>query len=100
MISPVESCFLVLALLFHLLAQTRFLLLQLRRERLAEILGREALADLDLRLNARWIRAALHPVDRFLLALALPDPEARDELLGLGERPIGDDPLLADEMHP
>ena len=36
--------------------------------------------------SAHGIGAALDPLDRFLLGLHLPDPEARNQLLGFGER--------------
>src|SRR5438105_12788518 len=58
-------------------AQALFLLAQLGRELGAEVLGLEHLADLDLGLGARHrVGAALDPLDRLLLRLHLPEPEA------------------------
>src|SRR5262245_1636076 len=79
-----------LALLLDLLAQPRFLRAQLGRELGAEVLGLEHGPDLQRRLRAGRVRAAFRPLDRLLQRLHLPDPEAGDELLGLGERPVHD----------
>src|SRR5262249_22452511 len=67
-----------------------------------EVLGLEERADLDLRLLARHrVRAAAHPLDGLVQRLDLPDPVARDELLGLGEGSVDDGPLLSGrEAHP
>src|SRR5690242_9624357 len=54
---------------------------KLRRERDAEVFRREDLPYLDLRVARHGIRAALHPLDRLLQGCALPDPEARHQLL-------------------
>src|SRR5207244_10447130 len=82
-------------------AQALLLLAQLRRELRAEVFGLENLADLDLCLGAgHRVGAALDPVDRLLLRLHLPQPEAGDQLLGLGERPVDDAAPLAREAHP
>src|SRR5688500_537776 len=78
-------------------AQPVFLRSELRRELGAEILGLEDLANLDLRIAAE--RRALEPLDCLLLRLHLPDPEARDQLLGLRERAIDDRPNLSRESH-
>src|SRR5688500_2687551 len=78
-------------------AQPVFLRSELRRELGAEILGLEDLANLDLRIAAE--RRALEPLDCLLLRLHLPDPEARDQLLGLRERAIDDRPILSRESH-
>src|SRR5438874_1175725 len=84
-----------------LVAQAFFLLPQLGRELSAEILGLEHLSDFDLRIIARHgIGAALDPFDRFLLRLALPDPETGDEFLGLGERAVNHGSLAAREPDP
>src|SRR3954468_1323669 len=74
-------------------AEPLLLLAQLGRERLAEVLGLEHLTELDRRalaLTRTGPGHALHPLDRLLLRLHLDDPEARDQLLRLGERAVGD----------
>jgi hypothetical protein len=76
-----------------LIAQAFFLRPQLRRELGAEVFRFEDLADLDLRFGSRRVGATLDPIDRLLLRLALPDPEAGDQLLRLGKRTVGDDSL-------
>src|SRR5687767_13265 len=86
-----------LRVLLRDLANPRFLLPQLRRELCAEILFLEDLANLHLGTAVE--RRALQPLDRLFLRLALPDPEAGDQLLRLAERAVGDDPLLAVELH-
>src|SRR2546422_538868 len=53
--------------------------------------------DLDLRLTGHRVRAALDPLDRLFLRLALPDPVAGDQLLRLGERSVDDGALAARE---
>src|SRR5262245_13947768 len=81
-------------------AQALLLLAQLRAERLAEVFGLEHLPDLDLSPGARHrVRAALGPVDRFLLRADLPEPEARDQVLRLRERPLDDGPPVARDAH-
>src|SRR5437870_8842861 len=82
-----------------LLAQALFGRPRFRREVVAEILCLEDLADLDLGFPRHRVRALLHPRDRFLEVLHLPDPEPRDQLLGLGERPVGHRALGAGEAH-
>src|SRR5262249_29200644 len=72
----------------------------LGRERIAEVLGLEDLADLDLAFFVMRIRTALHPLDRLVPRLHLPDPEARDELFRFGERSVDDRPLAAGKSHP
>src|SRR4051794_23924061 len=67
-------------------AQPLLLLAQLGRERLAEVLGLEHLAELDRRaltLTRTGPGHALHPLDRLFLRLHLDDPEAGDQLLRL-----------------
>src|SRR3954471_3995474 len=83
----------------RLLAQARLLLAQLGGELLAEVLGLEDLADLDLRLGLHRVGAALDPLDRLFERLDLDDPEARDELLRLGERAVDDAALVGAEAH-
>src|SRR5213596_1625424 len=50
--------------------------------------------------RAPFRSAALDPFDRLFLRLHLPQPEARDQLLGLGERPVDDGPLVPGELDP
>src|ERR1700732_5587479 len=69
------------------LALLRLLRPQFRRQVRAEVLGLEHPADLDL-LAAFLERRAPDPLDRLLDGLHLPQPAARDQLLGLGERAI------------
>src|SRR3569832_2178656 len=70
-------------------AQPLFLLAQFGRELGAEIGGIEHLANFDHRfLAGHRIGTALDPFDRLVLRLALPQPEARDQLLRLGERSV------------
>src|SRR5262249_7283190 len=84
--------------LLQLGAQFFFLLSELRREGLAEVFRRKHLADLDLGLPCMRIGAALHPIDRLLERGNLPDPEAGDELLGLGEGAVRDDALAPGKL--
>src|SRR5262245_47510178 len=65
------------SLLRRVRAGALFLLTQLGREGLAEILGREHLADLDLRAGIE--RRALHPGDRLIERGRLDQPEAGDQ---------------------
>src|SRR5688572_24240052 len=64
---------------------TRALLLA---EVLAEVVHLEDLAQVHA--AARAHRAAPCPLDRLVHRTDLPDPEARDDLLGLGERSVHD----------
>src|SRR5690348_427719 len=77
-----------------------FLLAQLGRELRTEIIRLEHLANLDLALVPRRIGAPLRPLDRLFPRPALPQPEARNELLGLRERTIDDRALAPRELHP
>src|SRR4029078_7090519 len=78
-----------LAALLQPCAQALFAGALLGREFGAEILGFEDLPDLELGILARVrARALLRPRDRLVERLALPHPEARDQLLGLGERAV------------
>src|SRR5690348_238938 len=81
----------------NLLAQALFPFAQFRGEFLAEILGLEYLPDLHF--GAVVERCALQPFDGLFLRLALPQPEAGDQLLGLGEWAVGDGALAAVELH-
>ena len=68
----------------RLFAEAVFLIGELRRQRLAEISGLEHRADFDLARAWHRIGAALHP--RALgHVLDLPEPEAGDQLAGLGK---------------
>src|SRR5262245_39459596 len=71
-------------------AEPLLLLLQLRRESRAQFLRLEHLTNLDLGLVER---GALEPFDGFFLRVHLPQPEAGDQLLGLGERAVNHDPI-------
>src|SRR5439155_24907906 len=82
----------LLLLLLNLAPQPVFLLAQFGRELGAEVRRLEHLADLDLGVLER---GALEPLDRLLLRLALPQPEAGDQFLRLGERAVDDRPLPA-----
>src|SRR5436853_7497301 len=87
--------------LLGLRAQALLLLPELGRELGPEVFRLENLPDLGLGLRARHrIRAALHPFDRLFLGLYLPQPEAGDQLLRLGEGPIGDGSLVSRELDP
>src|SRR5580692_3171114 len=77
------------------LAQPLVGLAQLRRQPLAEVARLEDLAQLDLDTAAE--RRPLEPLDRLIARRALPDPIARDDLLGLCERTVDDGPLAAVE---
>src|SRR5580692_228337 len=46
--------------------------------------------DFDLARSRHGIGTALYPSDRLVHVLDLPDPEAGDQLAGLGERPVDD----------
>src|SRR5512133_3313277 len=73
---------------------------ELGRELLAEVLGLEHRPDLDHRLlTGHRVGAAPDPLDRLLHRLDLPEPEAGDELLGLGEGAVHDSLLAAGEDH-
>src|SRR6266568_4872441 len=46
--------------------------------------------DFDLARSRHGIGAALHPGDRLVHVFDVPEPEAGDQLAGLGERPVDD----------
>jgi hypothetical protein len=46
--------------------------------------------DFDLARSRHGIGAALHPGERLIQVLDFPEPEAGDQLAGLGERPVAD----------
>ena len=66
---------------------------------LAEIFGFEDAPDLDLGVGRHRIRAAAHPLDGLLHRAHLPQPEAGDQFLGLGERAVDHRARLAREAH-
>jgi hypothetical protein len=74
----------------RLFAEAAFLFGELRRQRLAEVSGLEHWADLDLARAGHRIGAALHPCDRLGHVLDLPQPEAGDQLAGLGKGAVND----------
>src|SRR2546425_6406291 len=86
----------VLSPLLGLRTDPLFLLLELRPECRTEVLGLEDLPNLDLALLEG---SALEPFDRLGLRRHLPDPEAGDEFLRLGERPVDHRPLVSREPH-
>src|SRR5690606_3546486 len=74
------------------------LLAELGRHRIAEILHLEHLPDLDHRLLAGRVWNPLDPLDRLFLRLHVHQPEASDQLLGLGEGSIDDRALVPREV--
>src|SRR5262249_37270122 len=83
---PVQAAQPLLLLRAGLCPQALLLPPEFGRERGAEVLRLEHLANLDL--GAVVERGALEPLDRLFLRLHLPQPEARDQLLRLGEGPV------------
>src|SRR5215204_2157679 len=75
------------------------LLAQLGREGLAEVVGLEHRADLDLAWAGHRVRAVLHPCDRLFHVLDLPQPKPGDELAGFGEGPVDHGTAYAVEGH-
>src|SRR5512134_2575704 len=71
---------------------TLLLRAQLGRERIAEVVGLEHGADLDLALRKMLEGAAPEPLYGVLDRVHAPQPEAGDPLLGLGERTVGHGP--------
>src|SRR5262249_13606864 len=80
---------------FDLLAKPRFLLSQLRREFLAEVIVLEEWTDLQL--GPAVERCLLQPFHSLVHRLHLPDPEPGDELFRFGERPIDHRAILSGE---
>src|ERR1700733_6956689 len=60
-----------------------------------EVFHLEDLADFDFGVDGVGVRATLDPLDGLFKGLDLPDPEAGDEFLGLGEGPVNDGTRLA-----
>src|SRR6266436_8405170 len=79
-----------------LLAQALFLFPEFRSELGAEVVGFEHLANFDLRPTVEG--TALEPLDRLFHRPYLPQPEAGDQLLGLGERPVSHGLLPSREL--
>src|SRR5438876_12178755 len=71
----------------------------LRRQGAAEVGHVEDRPDLDLARAEHRIRAALHPLDRLGHVFDLPQPEAGDQLAGLGEGTVDDHAAGAVEGH-
>src|SRR5882672_5447998 len=69
-----------------LLAQALLLLSEFRSEFGAEVLGFEHRPNFDLGSTVEG--TALEPLDRLFHRPHLPQPEAGDQLLGLGKRPV------------
>ena len=65
-----------------------------------EILGFIYRANLDIRVFGHRIWAAFYPFHSLFHRPDLPDPESRDELLGLSERTIDDAPIGTRKVHP
>jgi hypothetical protein len=83
----------------HFGSQALFLFAEFGGEFGAKILGLEDLADFDFGLLVgHGVGAAFYPPDRLFHRFALPEPEASDQLLGLGEGPIDDGALVAGEV--
>src|ERR1700677_3387690 len=72
---------------------------QFRRKPGAEILHLEYRANFDFGFTRHRVRAALQPFDGLIDGLDLPNPEARDEFLGFGERTVDDGTIWAGEPH-
>src|SRR3954465_7882696 len=80
--------------------QALFRRAQLGRELGAEVLGLEHLAKLELDIAVRVARRpALDDLDRLLARADADHREPGDQLLGLGERPVGDERLAVRELH-
>src|SRR5207245_934685 len=101
-LAAITVCLLLLRVLLPLLglrAQALLLLPELGRELGPEVFRLEHLANLDLGLRAReGIRTALDPFNRLFLRLHLPQPEAGDQLLRLGEWPVDHGALVSREF--
>src|SRR5512143_2626806 len=88
----------LLLLTRHLRPNALLLRPELRSEFRAEIVRLEHLPDLELRLAAReGIRGAFDPFDRLFSRFRLDQPEAGDQLLGLGAWSVDHRPLRSRE---
>src|SRR5258708_34670585 len=56
-------------------------------------------AIFDSRTSGHGIGTALHPPPRLVDRSHLPEPETRDEFLGLGKRPVDHGSIAARELH-
>src|SRR5438477_9912736 len=82
-----------LLLRLSLRPQPRILLFQLGRNFSPEVFQLENLAEFDL--GSTIERSPLQPLDGFLHRTYLPQPEARDQLLGFGEWSVNHGPLAS-----
>src|SRR4051794_24617763 len=92
---PRRKILLLRRLPLYLLAQPLLLLAQLGRELGAEVRRLEQRAHLDLAVLVMRVGAAREPFERLVHRLDLPQPEAGDQLLRLGEGAVDDGALLA-----
>src|SRR5208282_6332919 len=81
----------------QLLAEEVFLLPKFEREIGAEVFHLVKRTNFELR--ARVERSPLEPLDSLIDGLNAPYPVARDQLLCLGERSIGNDMDCSGELH-
>src|SRR5579884_3135149 len=81
----------------HAFANLPFLIAQLGRQVFTEVVSLGDLADLDLRLTGRRIRAALDPLDGFLERFALKHPIACDEIRRFRKRALDHGACVANE---
>jgi hypothetical protein len=63
-----------------------------------EVFHLKDLADFDFGVDVVGVGATLGPLDRLFEGFDLPDPEAGDELFGLGEGAVDDGTRLAGEF--
>src|SRR5690606_7299043 len=75
-------------------------LVLLRRDLRPEVLRRPDRPDLEVARPRHRVGAAPGPLHRFLHRADLPDPEARHQLLRLGEGAVGHRPLCSVEVNP
>src|SRR5438093_1027535 len=81
----------------RLRAQSLLLLLELRLERITEVLRLEHLANLHFTFLER---GPFQPLDGLAQRLHLPQPETGDQLLRLGEGPVDHRALRSGELDP
>src|SRR5215467_715456 len=81
----------------HSSAEVFFLLNFFVAEGGCEVFGLEDLADLYVAFAVGRVGASLDPLDGLFERLHLPEPEAGNEFLGLGERAVNDSAVLAGE---
>src|SRR5579884_62791 len=80
-------------------ALTRFLFLQFRSQRVAEIGHFHDRADFQNALLPRRIGAALRPFDRILEGVHVPNPKTGNQLTGVREWPTHHVPACAGEFY-